>query len=112
MAIENLYNRTVDVLRRTVTTDSYGEQINAYSSHITGMECCLQGRSGNQSIVNNADRLRANYRLYCSNDNDIVLQDRIKDGSIYYDVIFINENLRTHHLQIDLEVSREYVNHG
>jgi len=100
--ISDYYNETVVIERYTVTADSYGQQVKTWST-VADVLCTIQTRSGDKSVIEREEDIRYNLRMYCDATEDIRQHtDRIVRGSTYYEILALNADLRSNHLQIDL----------
>ena len=104
MSIESMYNLTASYQTPTYAEDSYGERVRTWGTSIS-FKCAFQGRSGSNSIVNEQEKARANYRLYCSSTVAITATSLVTVDSVEYDVLFVNNNIRGNHKQIDMQIS-------
>jgi len=106
--ISDYYNETVVIERYTSAKDSFGQYIKTWST-VADVSCTIQTRSGDKSIIERENDIRYNLRMYCSSTEDIRQHtDRIVRGSTYYEIIALNADLRSNHLQIDL--GNDYAN--
>lgn len=104
--ISDYYDLTVLLQSPIYTQDSYGQNISSWSSGVN-LNCTIQGRSGSYPVTSGIQYETKSYRLYCSVNSSIALQDRIYYNNQYYYVTYINELLRNDsHLQVDLELGR------
>jgi hypothetical protein len=90
----------------TNLTGISGAGITTWSTNLTGISCIIQFTGGNITINNEAERDRFSHTMYCDSGLDIISTDRINDNGTYYDIVNINDQLRSSHMEIDLNISR------
>lgn len=101
--ISDYFNDSVIVERATYSGGDYGEYIVTWSTHLS-LSCAIQTRTGVKSITEGKQDTLYSKRLYCSNDLDILITDRIVDSTSYYKILAINNDLRSNHMQIDIQI--------
>jgi hypothetical protein len=82
MAINRLYNKTVSTKRLATVGGSHKEE---WQTYLPSVPCHIQPAGGEQDeFVDGAFYKR--YKMWCSLDNDIIIGDRVVDGSVNYTV--------------------------
>lgn len=103
MTFTGLLNTTVNVETQTRTRDTYGTWTEAWSTKYSGMPCRVQPLSGSEQQIYGSERVVATHRIYCETDYSITEVNRIKHGSVYYNILFVaNAAGHGHHQQIDV----------
>jgi len=91
-SIARLYNTTALVQRKgAATTNSYGEPVASFATHISSVRCRIEGIGGGMSaeMVDRIQATEATNYMYCG-PADIKETDRVIFGSITFEVKFVN----------------------
>ncbi len=102
MSFESLLTKSVSVKRATSTTTSAtGEETKVYTQVATGVACDIQILDGAVVRYSFGEVVESRAKGYFLAGADIREGDRIVDGAIEWDVIFVH-GVRGHHLEVDL----------
>lgn len=97
------YFYPITVQRSYKTTDSWGNTIQSWATHLT-VNGLLRQLSGNETVMSQKDTASSSHRMYCRKV-DITTNDRVVQGGVYYDVIRVNNVMNFDQLlQVDLDV--------
>lgn len=86
MSIKNFYTKTVDIERATVSDDDIMGYERTWVKIHPGLACCIQPRSGFESVVHDKRQSEVSHVMYCD-VVDIQPSDRVNDGGKYYDIL-------------------------
>jgi len=103
MAIDNLYNITVDIQRPTMSQDDYGAQVKTWTDLFKNVKGRLQRKGAREVIFADKDTVWSDYTFYCSPMIAISNKDRIEYDGRYFMVRGTdNANQMNHHQKVDL----------
>lgn len=103
MAIENYYHDIAKVTQDAATEDGRGGKTYTWSESI--FQGAINQASSREIEQANRLSIEADYKLYCSVNEDINNNDLVKDGTEYYRVVSKPKNTlkRNHHHKILLK---------
>lgn len=87
--ITGLYNKTVDVMRITKTSDGMGGWTEAEVVHIDNLPCRINWLRGSERVQFDKDTYFRDAKLYCA-VVDITNKDRIVYDGITYEVVNVS----------------------
>lgn len=82
MSITSFYNRTVNTQRLSLVT---GSNRTTFQSNLTGVVCAIHPLNPEQAVSEYGAIYRV-FKMFCSNSYDILVGDRVIDGSTTYTV--------------------------
>lgn len=89
MSLKNLYNKTVDVLRITKTSDGGGSWTEVEVVHIHKLPCRINWLRGSERVMFDKDTWFRDAKLYCA-VVDVLVKDRISYNSKTYEIVNVS----------------------
>ncbi len=89
MTLQNLYNKTVNVLRITKTSADDGSWTEAEVVHIYQLPCRINWLRGSERVMFSKDTWFRDAKVYCA-VVDILNKDRISYDSKTYEVVNVS----------------------
>lgn len=74
----HLFDKTLNVQRRTTSQDSGGSPTVSYSAHLTGIKARIQPMDEDEAIRYGGSRNRRMWRIFVAASNDVTATDRIQ----------------------------------
>lgn len=104
MSIETLMNKKVDIETPTRTKDKYGTSTETTANRYTNLPCRIQPWKGEELFLANSERTVVTHKMFVPPQfTGINAQDRVKDGTKYYDIIVVRDiDFMGHHFEIAL----------
>jgi len=100
--IEDYYTQTMTVKRSAISKSDIGSVVDSWVTSSTFLGR-IRPLKSDERIQHGKMEEIANFRLYCSANEDVLPKDRIEYDSELYDVITVRNPMTfSHHLECDL----------
>ena len=111
MSFDSLLNQTCSVERiaAPTTRDAVGGFVTGWASQIASVKCHIQQVSADERSMNGSIGVEVTHKLFCRPTSSAIYEtDRIKVGSVIYDIESINNVAGLgHHYEIMLREIRD-----
>ena len=87
----SLFNLTAALLKPTMSTDMSGGPVRAYRDAGT-FRCRVQTGPKSKALATHGDRTSYDGKIYCGPEVDVQDHDRIRVGSMTYQVVGVDDN--------------------
>jgi len=97
-------NQKADLFRTTQTQDAIGGTVDSWTKTISLFPCLIQAVTASKRAMSGSIGVDVTHRLY-SAIISVVEKDEVEQSGVRFRVLFVN-NVRNHHMEIDLEELR------